>query len=152
VFLLLIFYGSVFLTIGIAVSATTHRSSTSLVTLLIVWVFLVVLIPLGAVYLGRFIKPLPSRYVIERGIVALNERNQSDPELKRSGVAAVGFSLDASGRGVRTDLLGSRQWMAGGSGCHADSLDGRSRTILPKGLSQDTYYRHRKRECRPTIL
>ncbi len=64
VFLVLAIYGSVFLTIGILVSASVHRSSTSLASLLFIWLLLVVLFPQASIYLGRTVYTMPVRLVM----------------------------------------------------------------------------------------
>ncbi len=82
VFFLLGIYGSVFVTLGLLVSALVHRSSTSLITLLLLWVCSVILIPLGAVHLARSLRPVPSRSRSQIAWIAFKEDLEKRPDLQ----------------------------------------------------------------------
>ena len=60
IFVLFLFYLSVFFTLGLLVSARTTRSSSSLFILLFIWVIFIFVIPKGAVIVSKFINPVPS--------------------------------------------------------------------------------------------
>ena len=60
IFLLYLLYLSVFFTLGLFVSTRTHRSSTSLLVLLFIWVTFVTVIPKASVMLAGWINPIPS--------------------------------------------------------------------------------------------
>ncbi len=60
IFVLFLFYLSVFFTLGLLVSARTTRSSSSLFILLFIWVIFIFVIPKGAVIVSKYINPVPS--------------------------------------------------------------------------------------------
>lgn len=68
VFLCSLLYLSVIFMLGIFVSACTRRSSTSLVILLFIWVFLVMLSPNIAPYMARHIRKVEDRAVVDSGM------------------------------------------------------------------------------------
>lgn len=57
---------SIFYSLGVLFSILMKRSATSLVFLLFIWVFLVILLPPGVVYLARQIQPVESRSVVDQ--------------------------------------------------------------------------------------
>ncbi len=76
-------YASVFLLLGLAVSAATGRSVTSLVTLVLIWAFLIVIIP----QTSRLIA-VTTVHTIGPGWDESDELiRQADEELERAGIA-----------------------------------------------------------------
>jgi ABC-type transport system involved in multi-copper enzyme maturation permease subunit len=65
-FLILCLNGSIFVTIGMVISGLTHRSATSLISLAFLWVLLVILVPIGSIYLARSVRPMLLGYLVER--------------------------------------------------------------------------------------
>jgi ABC-type transport system involved in multi-copper enzyme maturation permease subunit len=63
-FLLFLLYVSVFFSLGLFVSARTHKSSTSFLLLLFIWVVFVTIIPKLSVMVAAQIKPVPSVHEI----------------------------------------------------------------------------------------
>jgi ABC-type transport system involved in multi-copper enzyme maturation permease subunit len=63
-FLLFLLYLSVFFSLGLFVSARTHKSSTSFLILLFIWVVFVTIIPKVSVMAAAQIKPIPSVHEI----------------------------------------------------------------------------------------
>ncbi|MBE3043120.1 ABC transporter permease subunit, partial [Candidatus Bathyarchaeota archaeon] len=63
-FLLFLLYLSVFFSLGLFVSARTHKSSTSFLILLFIWVVFVTIIPKVSVMVAAQIKPIPSIHEI----------------------------------------------------------------------------------------
>jgi len=63
-FLLFLLYVSVFFSLGLFVSARTHKSSTSFLLLLFIWVVFVTIIPKLSVLVAAQIKPIPSVHEI----------------------------------------------------------------------------------------
>lgn len=68
VFLCSLLYLLVIFMLGIFVSSWTRRSSTSLVILLFIWVFLVMLWPNMAPYMARHIREVQDKAVVDAGI------------------------------------------------------------------------------------
>jgi len=58
-----ILYASVFYLLGLVVSSRVQRSSTSLILLFFVWIFLVVIVPDTSAYLARRLRPVASAQV-----------------------------------------------------------------------------------------
>ena len=63
-FLLFLLYLSVFFSLGLFVSARTHKSSTSFLILLFIWVVFVTIMPKVSVMVAAQIKPVPSVHEI----------------------------------------------------------------------------------------
>ena len=63
-FLLFLLYLSVFFSLGLFVSARTHKPSTSFLILLFIWVVFVTIIPKVSVMVAAQIKPIPSVHEI----------------------------------------------------------------------------------------
>jgi ABC-type transport system involved in multi-copper enzyme maturation permease subunit len=63
-FLLFLLYVAVFFSLGLFVSARTHKSSTSFLLLLFIWVVFVTIIPKVSVMVAAQIKPIPSVHEI----------------------------------------------------------------------------------------
>jgi len=63
-FLLFLLYLGVFFSLGLFVSARTHKSSTSFLILLLIWVVFVTIIPKVSVMAAAQIKPIPSIHEI----------------------------------------------------------------------------------------
>ena len=57
-------YLSVFFLLSMLVSAITRRSASALVWLLFLWILLVFIIPNGAVYVAKQVRPIPSKAVV----------------------------------------------------------------------------------------
>ncbi len=60
IFILSLFFSSVFLLISILISSLTHSSSTSITLLILIWIILVVVIPSLAKLIGIEMKPIPT--------------------------------------------------------------------------------------------
>jgi len=60
IFILFLLYISVFFMLGLFVSARTHRSSTSFLVLLFIWVVFVTIIPKISVMVAAQLRPIPS--------------------------------------------------------------------------------------------
>ena len=63
-FAALVLYLSVFFLFSMLVSAITHRSARALVWLLFLWIVIVFIIPNGAVYIAKQVRPIPSKSVV----------------------------------------------------------------------------------------
>jgi ABC-type transport system involved in multi-copper enzyme maturation permease subunit len=63
-FLMFLLYLSVFFSLGLFVSARTHKSSTSFLILLFIWVVFVTIIPKVSVMVAAQIRPIPSVHEI----------------------------------------------------------------------------------------
>ena len=63
-FAALALYLSVFFLLSMLVSAITHRSARALIWLLFLWIVIVFIIPNGAVYLAKQVRPIPSKAAI----------------------------------------------------------------------------------------
>jgi len=78
IFLMFLFYLSVFFSLGLLVSARTSRSSTSFLILLFVWVIFVMVIPKVAVLAAAQINPIPSIHEISANKDAFLQQLQMD--------------------------------------------------------------------------
>ena len=63
-FAALALYLSIFFLLSMLVSAITHRSARALVWLLFLWIVIVFIIPNGAVYIAKQVRPIPSKAVV----------------------------------------------------------------------------------------
>ena len=63
-FAALALYLSTFFLLSMSVSAITHRSARALVWLLFLWIVIVFIIPNGAVYIAKQVRPIPSKSVV----------------------------------------------------------------------------------------
>lgn len=63
-FAVLALYLSVFFLLSMLVSAITHWSARALVWLLFLWIVIVFIIPNGAVYVAKQVRPIPSKSVV----------------------------------------------------------------------------------------
>lgn len=63
-FAVLALYLSVFFLLSMLVSAITGRSARALVWLLFLWIVIVFIIPNGAVYIAKQVRPIPSKSVV----------------------------------------------------------------------------------------
>ena len=63
-FATLALYLSVFFLFSMLVSAITRRSASALVWLLFLWIVIVFIIPNGAVYIAKQVRPIPSKSVV----------------------------------------------------------------------------------------
>ena len=63
-FVALTLYLSVFFLLSILISAITQRSARALVWLLFLWIVIVFIIPNGAVYIAKQMRPIPSKAVV----------------------------------------------------------------------------------------
>ena len=64
-------YLSVFFLLSMLVSAITRRSASALVWLLFLWIVIVFIIPNGAVYIAKQVRPIPSKSVVNIESAAL---------------------------------------------------------------------------------
>ena len=63
-FAALVLYLSVFFLLSMLISAITQRSARALVWLLFLWIVIVFVIPNGAVYIAKQVRPIPSKSVV----------------------------------------------------------------------------------------
>lgn len=97
-FAALALYLSVFFLLSMLISAITHRSARSLVWLLFLWIVIVFIIPNGAVYIAKQVRPIPSQTVvnIERAAIttAFREKIRSYGARHRSDAYfSTGYSV-----------------------------------------------------------
>lgn len=81
--LLALLYISVFFTLGLFVSTTTHRSSTSLFICLFIWVMWILVLPNIAPVMAKIIAPAPSKQKIHEEKAALRKEIQLQLERLR---------------------------------------------------------------------
>ena len=91
-------YLSVFFLLSMLISAITRRSASALVWLLFLWIVLVFIIPHGAVYIAKQVRPIPSKAVvnIEREAIktAFNEKIRDyGAKHRSSSYFATGYSV-----------------------------------------------------------
>ena len=84
IFLVSLLYISAFFTLGLMISALTHRSSTALLLSLLVWICWILVVPNLAPVVARLVSPVPSRLVIDAEIKAMNAKQQLLVESQRS--------------------------------------------------------------------
>jgi ABC-type transport system involved in multi-copper enzyme maturation permease subunit len=76
IFLLSLLYISAFFTLGLLISALTHRGATALLVSLLVWIGWILVIPNLAPVVARLAAPVPSRQVIEAEKQAIDRETQ----------------------------------------------------------------------------
>ena len=76
IFGLSLLYVSTFFTLGLMISAFTHRSSTALVVSLMVWICWILVVPNVAPIAARLMAPVPARQVIEAEKQAIDREAQ----------------------------------------------------------------------------
>ncbi|MFC1714189.1 ABC transporter permease [Candidatus Poribacteria bacterium] len=107
-----IVYGSVFLMLGIFVSSLSSRSSTSIFTLLLIWVITVVLLPSALGTVSRKLKPMPPLDAVRQNKQALLE---SMRDKHRSALRGDG-TWPAEG-------AGSNEWLSNWAGYITELAD-----------------------------
>ncbi len=70
-FAALALYLSVFFLLSMLVSAITRRSARALVWLLFLWIVIVFIVPNGAVYIAKQVRPIPSKSVVNTARAAI---------------------------------------------------------------------------------
>ncbi len=97
-FAALALYLSVFFLLSMLISAITQRSARALVWLLFLWIVIVFIIPNGAVYIAKQVRPIPSKSVvnIERAAIEIAFWEK----IMDYGVAHRSSSYFATGYGV----------------------------------------------------
>jgi ABC-type transport system involved in multi-copper enzyme maturation permease subunit len=73
IYFLLLFYGSIFLTIAMIVSTCVHESASSLATALLIWVCLITVVPFCANYSGKIIRSLPDRVQVRQILLDIDK-------------------------------------------------------------------------------
>ncbi len=96
IFLMFFLYLSVFFSLGLFVSATTSRSSTSFLVLLFVWVVFVMVIPEGAVVLAGQIRSVPStNEIAARKSLFVRQQQQEMNEKMRQRMMTIRTQAEA---------------------------------------------------------
>jgi len=83
IFGLSLLYVSTFFTLGLMISALTHRSSTALVVSLMVWICWILVVPNVAPIAARLMAPVPARQVID----AEKQAIQREAQLLQQGIS-----------------------------------------------------------------
>ena len=97
-FAALALYLSVFFLFSMLVSAITHRSARALVWLLFLWIVIVFIIPNGAVYIAKQVRPIPSKAVVNIESAAI--RTAFNEKIRDYGAKHRSNSYFATGYGV----------------------------------------------------
>ena len=116
-FAALALYLSIFFLLSMLVSAITGRSARALVWLLFLWIVIVFIIPNGAVYIAKQVRPIPSKSVVNIESAAL--RTAFKEKIRDYGAKHRSSSYFTSGRSVISGsqpfafhvLTGSREAM-----------------------------------------
>ena len=102
-FAALALYLSVFFLLSMLVSAITQRSARALVWLLFLWIVIVFIIPNGAVYVAKQVRPIPSKSVVNIERAAL--RTAFWEKIMDYGAKHRSSSYFATGYGVVSGSL-----------------------------------------------
>ncbi len=151
-FAALTLYLSVFFLLSMLVSTITQRSARALVWLLFLWIVIVFIIPNGAVYIAKQIRPIPSKLVVNMKSTAL--RTAFREKIRDYGAKHRSSSYFTSERSVISGsqpfafhvLTGSREamlWYLDGAQFY---IPNRIEYAEQLGNLQQGYYRSLKRQ------
>ena len=76
IYALSLLYISAFFTLGLMISALTHRTSTALIVSLLVWICWILVVPNLAPIVARLSQPVPSRQIIDMENQAIQQEGQ----------------------------------------------------------------------------
>ncbi|OGD27553.1 MAG: hypothetical protein A2028_03940 [Candidatus Aminicenantes bacterium RBG_19FT_COMBO_59_29] len=120
-FLQFLLYISVFFSLGLFVSARTHKSSTSFLLLLFIWVVFVTIIPKVSVMVAAQIKPIPSVHEITAKKDAFLQQIQG--ERQKASMNYVNENMRKSGQNEQEFFEQYKKWAEKNSKEYADKID-----------------------------
>jgi len=120
-FLLFLLYITVFFSLGLFVSARTHKSSTSFLILLFIWVVFVTIIPKVSVMVAARIKPVPSIHEITAKKDAFLQ--QISVEEQKASLIYMKELMQKTGQNEKEFIEQLKKWMEKSHQDYADKID-----------------------------